>query len=148
MGTRYNGTEEERRSLSTFIRMMRGVESFNTRTFNMSPASQLSLSQFATMEALFHLGPMYQKDIAAKLLKTSGNLTMVINNLEKQGLAKRNRLQADRRFTTVHLTRKGTKLMEEIFPKHAEIITREMSVLSDEEQETLGYLCKKLGLGK
>jgi MarR family 2-MHQ and catechol resistance regulon transcriptional repressor len=148
MGTHFDGTAKERRSLSTFIRMMRGIESFNIRTFNISPANRLSYSQFATMEALFHLGPMFQKDIAAKLLRTSGNLTMVINNLEKQGLARRHRLQTDRRFTTVHLTRKGTKLMEEIFPKHAEIITREMSVLSDEEQETLGYLCKKLGLGE
>jgi MarR family 2-MHQ and catechol resistance regulon transcriptional repressor len=148
MGTHYRGTKQEQRSLSTFIKMMRCVESFNLRTLRLSPAKRLSFSQFAVLEALFHLGPMYQKDLAVKLLKTAGNLTMVINNLEKQGLVKRDRQLPDRRFRMIHLTAQGTKLIADIFPKHAAIITREMSVLSNEEQEMLGSLCKKLGLGK
>jgi MarR family 2-MHQ and catechol resistance regulon transcriptional repressor len=148
MSTHYKGTKQEQRSLSTFIKMMRGVESFSMRTFRLSPASRLSVSQFAVLEALFHLGPMYQKDLAVKLLKTAGNLTMVINNLEKQGFVKRDRRLPDRRFRMIHLTDQGIKLIADIFPKHAAIITQEMSVLSNEEQELLGSLCKKLGLGK
>ena len=45
----------------------------------------LSTSQFAVLDALLHLGPLCQKDLGEKILKTSGNMTMVIDNLEKGG---------------------------------------------------------------
>ena len=73
-------------------------------------------------------------------------MTMVIDNLEKRQLVKRERSQVDRRFFIIHLTEKGRKLISEIFPSHAREITREFDVLTASEQQTLGRLCKKLGL--
>jgi MarR family 2-MHQ and catechol resistance regulon transcriptional repressor len=40
---------------------------------------------------------------------------MVIDNLEKNGLVKRERREADRRFFIVHLTDKGYKLIKKRF---------------------------------
>jgi hypothetical protein len=37
-------------------------------------------------------------------------------------------------------------MIGDLFPRHAGVITDEMSVLSAGEQETLSKLCKKLGL--
>jgi DNA-binding MarR family transcriptional regulator len=73
---------------------------------------------------------------------------MVIDNLEKRGYVKRERKKEDRRFMMVWLTDEGFELISKVFPPHAAVIAREMSVLSAREQETLAQLCKKLGLQK
>jgi MarR family 2-MHQ and catechol resistance regulon transcriptional repressor len=73
---------------------------------------------------------------------------MVIDNLEKRGLVRRERSMEDRRYFTVRLTEAGRRLMSGFFPGHAARITAEMGVLTHSEQEQLGRLCKKLGLGK
>jgi MarR family 2-MHQ and catechol resistance regulon transcriptional repressor len=100
------------------------------------------------IEALYHLGPLFQREIGQKLLRSSGNITMVIDNLEKRGYVKRERKKEDRRFMMVRLTDGGFELISKVFPPHAAVIAREMSVLSESEQETLARLCKKLGLKK
>jgi MarR family 2-MHQ and catechol resistance regulon transcriptional repressor len=71
---------------------------------------------------------------------------MVIDNLEKRNLVRRERDENDRRSFIVRLTEAGNKLIRKIFPPHAEVITAEMNALTAAEQKTLGELCKKLGL--
>ena len=73
---------------------------------------------------------------------------MVIDNLEKRGYVRRERKKVDRRFMMVRLTDEGSELISNVFPPHAAVIAREMSVLSTREQKTLAQLCKKLGLKK
>ena len=73
---------------------------------------------------------------------------MVVDNLEKEGLVRRERSEQDRRMIMVHLTRKGRKLIGDYFPRHAKAIEHEMSVLSAAEMEALGALARKLGLQK
>ena len=143
-----NGTvgKKERRALNAYVTLMRAAESVTHRTHRHLSSSGLTLSQFAVLEALFHLGPLSQKEIGKKILRSSGNITMVIDNLEKRGFAERRRSKTDRRYFIVHLTTRGKKLIGNIFPQHAGLITNEMSVLSAGEQETLSKLCKKLGL--
>ena len=80
-------------------------------------------------------------------LKTSGNITMIVDNLEKRGLVKRTRMAEDRRIINVQLTENGHLLMKKVFPKHAAIVAEKMGVLSSSEQDELARLCKKLGLG-
>lgn len=105
----------------------------------------LTISQFGVLEALYHLGPMCQNDLAGKILKSSGNMTMVIDNLEKRSLVTRQRNPDDRRMVTVSLTKNGVDLIERILPEHVAAITDEMKILSPEEQIQLGELCRKLG---
>jgi MarR family 2-MHQ and catechol resistance regulon transcriptional repressor len=100
------------------------------------------------LESLYHLGSMCQTQLASKILKSSGNLTMVIDNLEKRGLVHRVRDLEDRRKIQVQLTEEGRQLIAQVFPGHVASITEEMSTLTPQEQETLGSLCRKLGQGK
>ena len=102
-------------------------------------------AQLGTLEVLYYLGPMCQSDIGNKLLVTGGNMTMVINNLEKRGLVSRQRDPDDRRQITVSLTEQGQQLIGELFPRHAQNISKLMNVLSPTELEELGRLCKILG---
>ena len=104
-------------------------------------------TQFAVMETLLHLGPMCQNVIAGKILKSTGNITMVIDNLEKHRLVHRQRDADDRRMVVVSLTPAGEEAIGRIFPVHVAAIGEEMSALTADEQRTLGALCRKLGRG-
>ena len=147
MTVKYRGTETEVRALSTYVKLMRATEAVTTRTNRHLVEAGLSISQFGVLEALHHLGPLCQRDIAKKILKSSGNITVVIDNLEKRGLVARIRDAEDRRFLTVRLTSEGERLIAGIFPRHAEAIVNGMGVLTEAEQLELGRLCKKLGMG-
>lgn len=108
--------------------------------------SGLTVSQFGILEALYHLGPLCQKDLAHKILKTAGNITTVISNLEKRGLVARKRVSDDRRYYSVALTEAGEELIKDLVPAHQHLITRRMSALTVDEQNSLGILLKKLSL--
>ena len=147
MGTHYKGSKGEIRALDAYIKLIRASESVVGRVGqNLRAEDGLTLSQFGVLEALWHLGPMCQRDLGAKILKSSGNMTMVVDNLEKRALVDRRQSTEDRRVTEVHLTGKGRKLVKEIFPRHAAQIAAELGRLTAVEQEQLGALCRKLGL--
>lgn len=143
--THFHGTDEEVRALDAYIKLVRAGESVTARLAPLLDEANLTVSQFGVLESLYHLGPMCQRDLGRKLLKSGGNITLVVDNLEKRGLVYRARGKEDRRYVAVHLTEVGRRLIAEIFPRHAANIVREMSVLSPAEQEELGRLCRKLG---
>ena len=145
MATRYRGTPAEVRALDAYIKLSRAADSLTARIHRHLEASKLTISQFGVLEAIFHLGPLTQRDLAQKLLKSGGNMTLVIDNLEKRGLVKRDRQQEDRRCILVNLTKTGQALIEKIFPDHVAAIVAEMSILSESEQEELSRLCRRLG---
>ena len=134
-------------ALNSYTKLMRAAETVTGRTGRVMTAAGLTISQFGVLEALHHKGPLCQRDIAAKILKSTGNITLVIDNLEKQGLVKRERTSEDRRYLTITLTGQGAKLIGTVFADVEAAIVKEMSVLTPQEQEVLGELCKKLGLG-
>ena len=146
MGSRHQGPEEEVRALDAYIKLMRAADSMTARLSSLLARAGLTMTQFGSLETLYHLGPMNQKELGAKLLKSGGNMTMVLDNLERRGLVRRERTPEDRRVCTVTLTAAGEALIRDLFPQHAAAITAELSVLSPEEQTELGRLCRKLGL--
>ena len=145
MPTHYHGTPEDIRALDTWIKLTRAVDSFRSRLAGHGTRSDVTISQFGVLEVLHHLGPLRQGEISAKLLLSGGNITLVVDNLEARGLVRRERAVNDRRVVTVTLTEAGEALIAELFPHHVRAIVEEMSVLTADEQETLGRLCRKLG---
>ncbi len=133
-------------ALNTYTKLMRAAESVTSRVSRIMSAAGLTISQFGVLEALHHKGPLCQRDIASKILKSTGNITLVIDNLEKQGLVRRERISDDRRYLTVSLTPEGETLIAAAFANVEAAIVSELGALSAAEQESLGRLCKKLGL--
>jgi len=129
----------------TYVKLMRAANAARNFAARSLGDTGLTLTQFAVLEALYHLGPMSLSDVAEKVLTTGGNLTMVAGNLEKQGLAKRQPSPEDKRVQIVALTPRGKFLIRQIFPKHAAAIAEFLSALNREEQTRLGELCRKLG---
>ena len=147
MPTHFDGQVDQVLALDTMIKLTRATDSFMARIARHNTHPGLTVTQFATLEVLHHLGTMSQADICGKLLKSGGNTTLVVDNLEKQGVVARRRDDHDRRVVFVELTPEGRALIESIFPGHAAAVTAEMNVLTPEEQLQLGQLCKKLGRG-
>jgi MarR family 2-MHQ and catechol resistance regulon transcriptional repressor len=146
MPTHWKGPEYEKRALNTFIKLNRAVESLNLRLHQRGTQGDLTPSQFAVLEVLYHLGSLCQGEISAKILKSSGNMTMVIDNLEKRGFVRRLRDTEDRRQVRIELTDAGREKIEAVLPVHIAAVVDEMSALSPEEQDQLGELARKLGL--
>ena len=146
MGTHHKGSGREVRALDAFIKLRRAADSMSARVNSHLAEASLTESQFGVLEALWHLGPLCQAVLARKILKSSGNLTMVVDNLEKRGLVARARGEQDRRFVTVSLTDDGEQLIESIFPRHLARIVEQFEALSAVEQEELARLCRRLGL--
>lgn len=148
MGTRHRGPADEVRALDLFIKLMRAAESVATRVHRAVAEADLTVSQFGVLEAVFHLGPMCQKELGTKLLKSGGNITMVVDNLERRGLVRRTRNPENRKYVTVSLTDAGRTLIEQVFPRHVAEVVREVSVLSVDEQTALAALLRTLGRGR
>jgi len=134
------------RALNTYTKLMRAAESVTSRVHRVLAAPKLTISQFGVLEALYHKGSLCQRDIGSKILKSSGNITLVIDNLEKQNLVSRVRDENDRRYFTVNLTESGSDLIARVFADVEAAIAVEMAALEEGEQVLLGQLCKKLGM--
>ncbi len=145
MPTHYKGSDNEVRTLNTFIKLMRSTESLNNRLNMHLSENNLTVSQFGVLESLLHVGPQNQRELGARLLKSGGNITMVIDNLEKSGWVERNPDPKDRRAMIINLTIQGEVFIRNFFPKHLERIVSEFNILEPEELEQLGALAKKVG---
>jgi MarR family 2-MHQ and catechol resistance regulon transcriptional repressor len=107
----------------------------------------LTQPQFGVIESLGHLGPLTLGELSRKELSSCGNTTVVVDNLERDGLVLRKPCPRDRRVVYVELTPRGQKLFRNTFLKHASFIAELASVLTEEEQVELSRLLKKLGVG-
>ena len=95
MPTHYSGDAATRRALDSFIKLSRARKVMSYRTGQLLAEYGLTESQFGTLEALYILGPMSQKEIGDKLMVSGGNMTMVVGNLEKRGYVSRRRNESD-----------------------------------------------------
>lgn len=146
MGTHFKGNKEELLALTSWIKLLRASDSVFKKIKPSMVVNNLTTTQFAVLEVLLHLGPISQKTIGQKLLRSSGNVVKVIDNLERDGLVLREQNKSDRRAYLIVLTEKGKRLINTIFPNHVDSIIEVFSILSKEEQTELSRLCKKIGL--
>ncbi|MEV4178073.1 MarR family transcriptional regulator [Nonomuraea sp. NPDC049709] len=100
-------------------------------------------------------GPLTATELAAAAGLTGGAMTTVIDRLERAGLARRHRDEADRRRVLVHLTERAERLSEEIWgpvladarteldrftPAELTLIERFLSVALEHQQRHAGRL--------
>lgn len=106
-------------------------------------AFDLTSAQFAVLEALYHKGQLTVGQIKNSILTTSGNLTVVINNLEKRGLVS-SCPGKDRRVKLIDITEEGTRLIEGVFPQHVELLDQILNFYKEDEKMELIALLSKL----
>jgi DNA-binding MarR family transcriptional regulator len=75
--------------------------------------------------------------LSEHLLVTAGNLTGIVDRLEKQGLALRETNPKDRRQTFIKLTDKGREYCNKVIPQHTHEIAKMLSGLNDNTVQNL-----------
>ncbi|WP_068783981.1 MarR family winged helix-turn-helix transcriptional regulator [Paenibacillus phocaensis] len=105
----------------------------------------LTRTEFGVLDLLYHKGRQPIQQIGSKVLMSSGNITYVVDKLEKKGYVTRQDCQEDRRLVYAEITEQGRKFIEEVFPEHTRLIEEAVSGLSPEEKEIAAMLLKKLG---
>ena len=130
-------------NLKVIIGLYRLQLQVNRSTQRMLSSHGLTVAQFGVLEAVYHLGPMSIGEILAKTLSTSGNMTVVLRNLEKEGWIQRNSDPRDGRVSRIELTAKGRKLVQGIFPEHLRDLDRALGNLEEAEKAELVRLFKK-----
>ncbi len=134
-------------ALSMWVKLARASDTFASLTAKDIDSYGLTVPQFGVIESLGHLGPMKIGEMCSKKLMSGGNITVVIDNLEKQELVERTKDETDRRAYVLRLTPKGEEKFKEMFPKHAIFIENIIaSTLTEVELHQLSALLKKLGL--
>ena len=110
MATKHKGSKKEVLALDTYIKLIRATETIRSEFTSSILNYGITEIQFYCLDAVFHLGPLTQKDLGYKLSRSGGNITLVVDNLEKAGLVKRQKDKEDRRKYYVVITKKGARL--------------------------------------
>lgn len=135
--------KDQQDALSVYVKLMRAANLATSKIHGHLRDDNLTVSQFAVLEALYHLGPLSQGELGTKILKSNANLTTVVDSLERKTLVLRKRSEEDRRRVTVYLTESGRELIARVFPRHGEVVARAFAFLSDEEKDILSNMLRK-----
>jgi MarR family 2-MHQ and catechol resistance regulon transcriptional repressor len=133
-------------AVRAYVKLMRASRSVLARVEPALAARGLTPTQLGVLEALLHKGAMTHRELGRKVLTSAGNMTDVVDKLERRDLVRRVRDAADRRAVRVELTSQGRTLIEEVFPRHAADIARAMAGLPPAELRRLGDLLRALGM--
>ncbi|MDF2615524.1 MAG: MarR family transcriptional regulator, partial [Sedimentibacter sp.] len=78
--------KEKDLSLKTLIALSRCYQDVHKKETKTIKVAGVTVSQFAVLELLYHKGDMRVCEITEKVLSTAGNMTVIIENLVKDGM--------------------------------------------------------------
>jgi DNA-binding MarR family transcriptional regulator len=90
---------------------------------------------------------LLMSDLSQRLMVSNGNITGIIDNLERDGFVERILLPEDRRARKVRLTDKGRVAFDQMAVTHESWVNDWLSSLSGEEQQVLYTLLGKIKHG-
>jgi MarR family 2-MHQ and catechol resistance regulon transcriptional repressor len=140
-------SEELGLPLSTFIVMSHTLRYLHNKLENSGGYGDLTRSQFYTLMTLEHQEGMPLSQISERISRSPGNMTLVIDNLEKEGLVERQRSLQDRRVVVATLTESGRQRIEKARCAHRAAVEQELAALSDQELQLLTELFEKINPG-
>lgn len=135
--------KESELDLATLVVFTKAEHTIHKKEYQTIKESGLTPTQFGVLEALYSKGDLRIHELIEKILTTSGNITVVIKNLEKDGFIHRKVDPKDKRSCIISLTDKGKQCMEVVLPNHFNNIREIFKILSDEEKIMLRTILKK-----
>ncbi|MEW9699492.1 MarR family winged helix-turn-helix transcriptional regulator [Paenibacillus sp. SI8] len=132
-------------SLGLYIALSRASQWVNSHADRDIRQHGLNRTEFGVLELLYHKGSQPIQQIGGKVLMSSGNITYVVDKLEKKQFVTRRTSTEDRRLIYAEITEQGKAFIEDIFPKHADVIHQAVAGLTDDEKKVASQLLKKLG---
>ncbi|HFI0644758.1 TPA: MarR family winged helix-turn-helix transcriptional regulator [Streptococcus suis] len=143
MKTVEKALNENKHALHSLVVFRRAANTISKSELETIKKYGLTVCQFGVMEALYNKGNLRIQDLIDKLLSTSGNMTVVIKNMIRDGYVYKTSDTSDRRASLIALTEKGRQTIETILPEHYDHVGQIFSVLSPEEQDQLANILKK-----
>ena len=132
-----------KKSMAVYISMSRVINTLRRENNKLILKHNLTLGQFAVMEALYSKGRLSTGEVMEKILSTSGNIPVIVKNLEKDGFITRKQDESDKRRFILNLTDKGKDLMDEIVPENLKFMDELISLWDDDDKEELIILMNK-----
>ena len=121
-----------------FVRVLKKITHFMDRPIE---ALNLSRYQFDLLTQVTFEPGINQKTCAERMNVTKGNITQHLDKLETLGLIQRNKIG---RESSLQLSNKGEKLVNEFMPVHDARVKEMFSALSSEEVRQLQAILRKL----
>ena len=91
-----------------------------------------------------HREGLKMNELSQRLMVTGGNVTAIVDQLEKEGLVERLDEPADRRAFRIRLTRAGERSFAEMAREHEEWVAELFAGVSRKEQDELLKLLAKV----
>lgn len=105
----------------------------------------LNVTEFGTLEALYHKGDLSVNEILEKVLIANSSMSYVLQQLVNKGYITKVQAESDRRSFVVSLTPKGRALIKEVYLEHVTHLRESLNVLTPDEESQLQALLKKIG---
>ena len=108
-----------------------------------------TLPRFDVLAQLEHAerdgtGALTMGELSRRLMVSNGNVTGLVERLEREGLVSRTRLATDRRRQAVRLTSNGRRALRAMLPEHGAWVAAMFAGLSAKERSRLYELVGKL----
>jgi DNA-binding MarR family transcriptional regulator len=104
----------------------------------------IKIVQLDVLMNLFRHPGMSQHELARRLLVGRSNITMLLPQLEKQGLLRRESDDKDRRVMRIFLTPEGEELLMKALAVYTALIDRVMAQSSAEECNMMGTVMTRI----
>lgn len=121
------------------LRFVRGAES-QLREF-LRINFDTTLPRFDVAAALYRVSkPVRMSELSKMLLVSNGNVTTVVDRLEKEGKARRIADETDKRVVSVELTEDGRNWFKDVAAAHSQEVDRIFEKLGHEDLSQLRNL--------
>lgn len=126
-----------RERIGMWLRVAR-VYNLAMRELRDSLRGDCTMPQFDTLAQLArHDRGLTFRELSELLLVTAGNLTGIVDRLEREKFVKRKTNPKDRRETFIVLTEKGKAFCDEVIPRHEQAIMKLFEGVNDKVVESV-----------
>ena len=99
-------------AVKAMVVLRKAYRTIDAKTSESFKEDDLTQTQFSVLDVLYSKGPMKIGELMESILATSGNMTVVIRNMEKKGWVTRHTCPDDKRAYLVTLTDAGRQVIE------------------------------------
>lgn len=128
-----------------FEKLMPGfMKVFHSNDNNWLEELNITIAQCVVLQNLADNDNCKMSDLSESIGVTMGNITGMIDRIEKEDLVKRVADSEDRRIIRVQLTQKGNEVVKKIFNRKRKNLTSVLSKLSDSDRINLLKIMEKI----
>jgi DNA-binding MarR family transcriptional regulator len=124
-----------------WLRLARVYQKIDGASARHFQAHSLTTAQFDTLAQIGAHEGITQQELAGALLVTKGNVSQLVDRMERQGLVRRCQTG---RTNALHLTDTGKRLFAETVPAQEALVAKLFAPLTTDEQAQLLALLRKL----